>query len=284
MRALAEFVMRGRAQAIGVAIAGVVTLLFAWVSAGVVALVVLRRGLGDGLVVLGWSLLAALAVALWGGDIGPATALIGAAATAAVLRRSASWPYALLAAVAVGLLTAVLLQLFGGSYLEGLLSLLDEFLDQLRAQLPPGDAGAMVTPAAAQVAGLLGFSATSSTVLALLLARWWQAQLYNPGGFREEFHRLRLPASVAAVLLAGAVIAVAAGPEWRLWALMFAVPFVVAGFALLHGLAGQRGWSKAVLVLCYLVWLLVDWVKVALIVAALLDSWLDLRARQQHTE
>lgn len=279
MRALAEFVMRGRVQAIGIAVAGVLTLLFAWVSAAVVALVVLRRGLGEGLFVLGWTLLAALAVALWGGDIGPATALIGAVVAAQVLRSAVSWPYALVTAVGVGLVTALLLQLFGGSYVEGLLALVGDFLEQLNTQLPADEAGRVAAPVASQVTGLLGFSATGSTVVALLLARWWQGQLYNPGGFREEFHRLRLPVGVSALLLIGALLVASIGPEWRLWALMFAVPFVVAGFALVHGLAGRRGWGRGALVLFYLAWLIVDWVKLALMVAALLDSGLNFRDR-----
>ena len=31
-----------------------------------------------------------------------------------------------------------------------------------------------------------------ATVLKLFLARWWQARLYNPGGFQQAFHSLRL--------------------------------------------------------------------------------------------
>ena len=32
-----------------------------------------------------------------------------------------------------------------------------------------------------------------SLITTLLLARWWQSALYNPGGFRKEFYSLRLP-------------------------------------------------------------------------------------------
>ena len=48
MKGLASFVMRGRLQALVVAVAGAGSLLFCWVSAAAIALVTLRRGAGPG--------------------------------------------------------------------------------------------------------------------------------------------------------------------------------------------------------------------------------------------
>jgi len=62
MRALAEFIMRGRVQAIGVAIVGILLPFFLWFGVAAVGLVVLRKGGSEAFVVLGWGLLAALAV------------------------------------------------------------------------------------------------------------------------------------------------------------------------------------------------------------------------------
>lgn len=269
--------MRGRRQAVAVAGLGVATVLFAWVSAAVVGLVTLRRGMSEGALVLAWALLPALFVALWGRDVGPAAALIGTAVAGAVLRQTVSWAYALLAAVGVGLATAGLLQTVGMGYVQYLLTVLGDFFAELRQQMPAQSGAALADPTAAQVSGLLGFAATTSTVLGLLLARWWQALLYNPGGFREEFHSLRLPRGVATALIAVGLLVSLLGPEYRLWALIFAVPFVVAGFALIHGLAGQRQWSRGVLVVVYLAWLMVDLVKAGLLLAALADSWMNFR-------
>lgn len=271
--------MRGRAQAVAVAALGVVSLLFAWVSAAVVGLVTLRKGPGQGFIVLAWTLLPALAVALWGRDIGPATALIGTAIAAVVLRGTMSWPYTLVAAALVGFCVSLLAHTLGSAYVEQLLATLGEFFEQLRSQMTAEQAAQLAQPTAAQVSGLLGFGATSSTVAGLLLARWWQALLYNPGGFRDEFHRLRLSLPVAGGLIAALVLTNALGAEFRFWALIFAVPFVVAGFALIHGLAGIKGWGWGLLMLCYLGWLLSDWVKLVLFAAVLVDSVWDIRAR-----
>ncbi len=62
MRILAEFIMRGRVQAITVVVlASAVPMMF-WLSAAAVSLVLLRRGLNDALSVIVWALLPAL---LW---------------------------------------------------------------------------------------------------------------------------------------------------------------------------------------------------------------------------
>ena len=50
MRGLAEFIMRGRWQALGIAVLGSGSLLFGWISAAAIALVTLRKGTASG----GW--------------------------------------------------------------------------------------------------------------------------------------------------------------------------------------------------------------------------------------
>lgn len=278
MRALAEFVMRGRTQAIAVAALGVATLVFAWVSAAIVGLVALRRGPKDGFTILGWALLPALAVALFGSDVGPAMALIGTAVAATVLRSSQSWPLTLMVAVLTGLITALLLQTVASGYVEQLLTTFNQFIDELNQR--SAETGARMAPlGAAQISGLLGFGTVASTVAALLLARWWQSMLYNPGGFRSEFHQLRLPLPFAAGLIAIGLGLSGIGPEYRFWALMCTVPFFVAGFALVHGVVGLKGWGRFVLVVIYVAWLLIDWAKAALLLLALVDSGWNFRAR-----
>jgi hypothetical protein len=51
------------------------------------------------------------------------------------------------------------------------------------------------------VPGLFVASLLMSLLAALLLARWWQSLLYNPGGFRKEFHQLRLGKWLAIIMI-----------------------------------------------------------------------------------
>lgn len=280
MRALAEFAMRGRAQAIGVAVAGIVLPFFVWVSAAVIGLVALRRSSQDTFIVLGWSLLAAVAVMLWQGDPGPVVALVGTAVAAGVLRWSRSWPFALAAIVVAGLLSAVLLNAVDSRFVTELVAMLNEFLAKLRERMPPEQASLLGAMSAVQVSGLLGLRSACLMVAGLLLARWWQAALYNPGGFREEFHSLRLPVPVVVGLIAAGVLVAVVGSDYKIWSALFALPFIVAGFALIHGLVGLKRWGRGPLVVLYVAWLLVwELVTGALLVLAVLDSWWDFRGR-----
>lgn len=280
MRALAEFAMRGRVQAIGIAVLGLVLPLFAWVSAAVVGLVALRRGGQDAVVVLGWVLLAAVAVLFWQGDPGPLTALIATPIAALVLRWTRSWPMALVAIVLSGLLSGLVINTAGGAFVAQLVTLLNEFIGKLREQMPAEQAAMLGELTAVQVSGLLALRSACLTVVALLVARWWQAALYNPGGFRDEFHRVRLPLPLTlSLIVAGFAIALL-GEDYRWWSALLALPFVVAGLALIHGVVGLKGWGRAPLVVLYLA-LIVLWevATATLLLLALVDSWLNFRER-----
>ncbi|MFT3931926.1 MAG: hypothetical protein QM709_16685 [Spongiibacteraceae bacterium] len=280
MRALAEFVMRGRVQAISVAIAGVVLPFCVWVSAAVIGLVTLRRSAQDAVVVLGWGVLAAMAMLLWQGDPGPVVALIGTAAAAWVLRLSRSWPYALVAIVIAGLLSALVLSASHSGFVAMVTEKLNELFVALRTKMSAEQAALLGEMTTIQVSGLLGIRSAALIIIALLIARWWQAMLYNPGGFREEFHRLRLPGSMVIGLIAAGLLIAQIGSDYQIWTGLFTLPFVVAGVALVHGLVGTMRWGRGPLIVLYIAWLVaLELVTGVLVLMALVDSWWDFRGR-----
>lgn len=279
MRALAEYVMKGRAQAVFAAVLATTTVLFAWVGAAIVALVILRQGLQRGMSVLLWVLLPAMVLTVWG-DTGPLTTVLGATLLAAVLRSTQSWSLTLLTAVVSGVITGLVLQLIGQAYIAEILRFVSELITQMQSQASAG--GEPVTlpvPTAMQILGLLALGNAITVTLCLILARWWQALLYNPGGFREEFHSLRLPPSLTVLLLVIGVALSSLGIDYQFWALVLAVPFVFAGFALVHGLVAQKQLSGHWLVLFYMSWIILDPLKLLLLLIVVVDSWFDLRGR-----
>lgn len=278
MRALAEYVMKGRAEAVIAAAFATGTVLFAWVGAAVIALVTLRKGSSQGSQVLLWAMLPAVVMAAMG-DTGPVTTLLGVMLAAIVLRSTTSWPWALVAAVTSGIVTALLLLTFGRGYLEEILRLLSDALAQLQSQNSASTPLQLVQPTVMQVAGLLGLSNAFTVVMCLILARWWQALLYNPGGFSAEFHGLRLPPQLSIALLLVGLLLSTLGSDYRLLAVIFALPFMFAGFALVHGLAARKQLSTNVLIMFYIVWLLFAPVKALLLIAAIIDSWINFRGR-----
>ena len=280
MKGLANFVMRGRLQALLVAVAGSGSLLFCWISAAAIALVALRQGPGQGLWLLLWAVLPAGALMLVFGDSGPFALLLGTTALALVLRSTVSLPLALLASVPVGLLTGLGISVFGGELLAQMLAFFDQFLASLEQQMAADNAAvALPRPTALQVAGMLGAANAMLSVLCLLLARWWQAALYNPGGFGGEFRTLYYPPAVSALLVVGAAALVAMGPEFRPWAAVCAVPLTAAGLALAHAGVAQRGRGSGLLTALYVGWLLVDLVKLLVVLLAVVDSWWGFRQR-----
>jgi hypothetical protein len=280
MKGLAAFAMRGRFQALLVAAASAGSLLFCWISAAVVALVLLRKGAGAGAWLLAWALLPSGAVLYAYGDSGPLSLLLGTALLAAVLRSTVSLPLALLTSVPVGVLTGLGLTTFGGAYLDQIVQAFGQFMASMEQQLSQGgEAVALARPDAAQVAGMLGAGTASASALCLLLARYWQAALYNPGGFGQEFRALYYPPAVALVLALGAVGLASAGAGYRTWAVIAVVPLALAGLALVHARAAWRGQGKGWLAGFYLAWLLFDPVKLLVVFAAIADSWFRFRQR-----
>jgi uncharacterized protein YybS (DUF2232 family) len=280
MRALAAYVMRGRTQALWVAALGASSVLFAWISAAVIALVTLRKGQREGLFLLAWAALPAGVLLVVFGDNGPLTTIVGTTFLALVLRSSVSWSVTLLAAAVFGGITGLAMLTIGAGYVEQVASLMAEALASLQQQLSQGGTEMeFEAPGVITIAGMMGLISAISCLMCLFLARWWQSTLYNPGGFRVEFHGLRLALNWSVLLGAGLLIVGMGGLELRPWALLFALPLSVAGLGLVHAFAAQRRVGIGTLVLFYLLWLLLDPMKLAVMALAIADSWLDFRSR-----
>lgn len=279
MRALAEFIMRGRAQATVVALVGS---WFPLISPATVALVSLRRGVSDGMILLLWAALPAL-IALVISDIGPLMTMVtiaGLATTfvaALALRGTPSWARTLMGLVAVASLSGLLLAWAEPDPVAGVTSALGDMLGQLQAQAPAGTEA--FVPSVTFVVGLVSYVIAVNSLLSLLLARWWQAALYNPGGFQAEFHQLRLNPVQALVCLAAVVYCWQQGGDYHTWGSLFGLPLLVSGIALVHAVVKARRFGGQWLVLFYLALLLVNPLTLVLMAVATLDTWIHFRAR-----
>jgi len=277
MRALAEYVMRGRRQALWVAALTAGIPMFFWVSAATVGLVTLRRGLREGAFIALWSLIPAGVVAYFG-EVMPMAAVIGSLLTASVLRLTASWQWSLCVAALMGLVFSAGLMTLGSKYLAALEKLAGEVVANI-AQRPDADAAVVLQgPSAADIAGMFGLVNSITLVICLIIARWWQASLYNPGGFRVEFHALRLGHWQSLGLILLAVLLGSMGPQFRFWAWLPLLPLLFAGLGLAHALAAARG-GAGWLGLCYAALLFIPPFKHVLVVVAAIDGWVDFRGR-----
>lgn len=283
MRAFAEYVMRGRTQALWIAVIGASSLMFSWVSAAVLALVTLRRGPVEGVYIMAWAVLPAGFVLAVFGDTGPLGMIVGTTALAMLLRWSVSWQLTLIGASLVGAITGIGMLLLGVNYLEQLVAVFSELFAQFEAQLPQGEqAVELQAPGVTTIAGMLGLMNAVSCMLCLLLARWWQSSLYNPGGFRQEFHSIRYSPQLATGLVVVMLMISTIGSDYRPWAVLFAMPLSIAGLAFIHARAAHRKLGTAWLTVFYLLWVLLDPVKLIVIGVAIADSWINFRSRWQQ--
>jgi hypothetical protein len=297
MRLLASYVMRGRSQAVMVTVLlGGLSLLLAPVSilsSGVVALVTLRQGVREGLLI---GFLAASAFALLTllalGDVAPGVGLLAllwlpAWFLGSVLRSTRSLALALQGALLLGVALIVTYYVQFPDPTEEWRQLLEPFSQRLvDAQLLPAHQQAeLVESFALWMTGILAVLYQLQLSAALLLARWWQAVLYNPGGFRQEFHNLRLHRMLGFIALPVLALTFLGNQEGDVQLLDFAALLLMAvyfiqGLAVVHGLVGKtkgkQGWLIATYVLLIMA---MPHMFVMLSVAGYVDTWFDFRAR-----
>ena len=270
MRSLAQYTMQGRRQAIVATFLCGLIPIANLLTPALIGLICLRNGPQEAIRVLLWAGLPLLGWAMIG-DISPLIVTLGALMMGTVLRSTGSWERTLIAAIFVGVAA------------EMLLRLRPEFLAQIMAQLEVMMAGELQDELTLQdmqgfLFSLFGVMHMFMAICLMLLARWWQAVLYNPGGFREEFHQLRLQPRLAMLLALLFVLASFGVPVLSGWVLYFIMPMFFAGLALVHGLIGLKKMSGIWLAAFYMI-LLNPLVAQLLTVTALIDSWYDFRSR-----
>lgn len=279
MRALAELVTKGRTQAAVVAaIAAVLPLLY-WVSAATVALITLRKGVSGGAGILMWAILPAGVWAYSVSDPTPLAVIAGTFVLAITLREAVSWARVLMMALPVGVLAGMGMEMMLGGYLTEVINQVERFLVQSASQN-----NQQVDLDKEQLRQLLlgGLASvhTAMMIVSLILARSWQAGLYNPGGFQKEFHSLKLPKVYTGILLFITLFCFQLDLEPMRWLPLLLLPWIFAGLALIHGSLAKRDLGRSWLVAFYMAIVFIGpYVITLLVCAAVIDSFIDFRKR-----
>ncbi len=272
MRGLAEFVMKGRRQAIiAVLLLGLIPLVNL-LSPVVVGLVVLRKGLQEATQVLVWAVLPIGGWAL-AGDPVPLIMLLGITGLAGLLRSSESWEFTLLAAIAVGVCVEI--------YLRVQPAVLDLMFIQMQPVLDANNfADEQVDSMRNVLPSLFGAVYMFLSIVLLMLSRWMQAALFNPGGFRQEFHGLRIKQKVALILVGSMMLANFGLLIPQSWMLYLVLPLMFSGLALIHAVVAAKKLSSLWLAVLYAL-IVLPLIANLVVLLALLDSWYDFRKRLQ---
>ncbi len=297
MLGLASFAMSARWRAIVVATlcaAGAwvlppLTSPLVYLGGAVIGLVTLRLGALQGLslALVASAALGVMGVAgtglVWPLVIGAWILWLPVWAFSVLLRSSRSLALSLQAVVATGLLLIVVAYAVLGQPAQWWAPRLDTLLGPAFAA--QGLDTASYFPLLARWMTALSVAAVLfGALLSLLLARSWQAGLYNPGGFGAEFRDLRLGRSLAGMSLAMVLTATILNDGVAMlladMTVVLLVVYLLQGLAVVHALVhikqAHRGW----LIGLYVVLLLAA-PEMMPVVALLgwMDAWIDVRAR-----
>lgn len=279
MRGLAEYAMSGRRQAVTVAVLFGLIPMLNILSAAIVGLVVLRKGLQEGLLVLLWALLpAGLQWVI--SDTTPVIMLFGVTALAMLLRSSGSWSKVLVAATVLGLLTQLSLAL-QVDYVATVEAFFTELLADNQGLASANGTAATPEDLVALLMQFYGAYHILLFVVCLIIARAWQASLYNPGGFRQEFHALRLDPRMVGLLLVLALAGMYGIEPLSDWVALLCMAPMFVGLAIIHCVVALRQWGAGVLVIGYLTLMLMSPAVIALGFA---DSVFNFRKRAGNQE
>jgi len=295
MKALAAYVMRGRLQAIsaaaGLAIVSLLLIPLSWplsfLSGAAIALVVLVQGLKEGMfTALGATLMLVLIVTLtmampMMAGVYAVMVWLPAWLLAAILLHSRSLALAMKVGALLGI--GVVLAVYAvipdpaGLWYEHFTQQVLPIMEQAGVVLNKApDFETQLREAAKIMTGTTVAFSVLGMWLSLLIARSWQAVLYRPEGFREEFRSLKLGQQSA--LFVALVALLATFTEGMLNELamntlmVLLMLFMFQGLAVSHSLINQYQQSRAWIVGMYLV--LVFTLPHGLVLFAMM-GWLD---------
>lgn len=285
MKPFGDFIMRSQRNAGLLAFAFALLPFLNWLSVIIMALVTLRRGAKQGLLILICVLLPSVVWLFFSkNDTVLLNIVVGATVVwilAGVLHKTHSWSYVLLAGAFIG---AVVIVALHGSindmnawWSHKMTSYMTSASKEMQIDISAQQA--MIAQLAKFATGLQAAAIFLVDMVWLAVARYWQALLYNQGKLRPELHNIRLPKWSTMVLIAIGLLALATKMPMLIDMMpMLFVAYALAGISVVHYVASARkvSWFWLVLLYASLVFAL-PYMVAALVVVALCDSWFNLR-------
>ncbi len=293
MNFLATYIMRGRMQAMIVASSlALLSLMMppvSVVSSASVALVTLRRGALEGLYVLASSSVAAgllgfLAIGNYQFALLYVMVLwLPVWLISIVLREGRHLSLAVEIAVLLGILGVIGFYLYAADPQAMWKAVLSQMVP---ADAPVVDIQHTIEVLSHYMTGVVAAGSVFSLLFGLFLGRWWQANLYNPGGFRQEFLSLdakpRLSiGTIAVIALAVASSGVISEIAWNVSILVF-VLYTVIGTSVLHTVFSGMTLGRYMVPMLYITLFLIPHAMLLVALVGLSDPWLNLRKKKSN--
>lgn len=301
MQAIARYVMRGRIQAVLItAVTALLSLILPplnYISSAVVGLVTLRKGWSEGLIVMAGAGVASAAFAVltpvdpYHADMVAAAIWVPVWILAIVLRYTVSLSATVGSAGILGALVVIGTYLVLDNPAQSWRNIMGRIVDLAKQQNEPVVAdslGQMLTSAAPHMTGMLVAALALGLTLSLFLARWWQALLFNPGGFSQEFRGLRLSRNFALLTVVALAVSMMASHRPAEVAenvlIVLVAVYLMHGMGLVHGIVAAKSLHVGWLIAVYAVTFILPQSTLLLAAGAFADSWLDIRSRIQKSK
>lgn len=272
---MAKFIMAGPLQAIGFvllfSVLSVFLPLMSLLGNAAIGLVTLRLGWRRGLVVAAGSSAALAALGLFmqadpmlsfGLSLTVGLVIIG---FATLLGSTVSWARTLTTILALGMGTVALFHLkvtdpvafwqnqpAWAQFVE-----MAKALQVMPPAMPEAEQQQVWDSTASILVGSIAGTFSTLLVLSLLIARHWQAMLYNPGGLSAEWRELQLGKPAALLMMAAITLALLSQSVAAINMVFAGISiFLFQGIALVHGVVAllqlHKGWLVGTYVLLFL--------------------------------
>ncbi len=297
----ANYILQGNMRAPLIALLFAALPLFGWFSYVIVAFVALRKTAVAGLWVLAWAILPSIVyIALgrvWPGVLNIVAGGLFIWLLATVLHKSASWLRVLQIAALIAIVGILLMHAIHPDLVGWWKNVINNYMQaQVSAAQKAGISAAeqqrlthmyttlkqqgWLNRAAMFATGVITTLMLASGLLHLIIARWWQAVAFNPGGLQKELHNLRFDYKLVVAL---GLCALAIWIGWTLaWDVLpvILLLFVISSLTLTHRIVrkAKSGW----------VWLLAFYSAVillspysfgVLVLVGILDCIINFRGR-----
>jgi hypothetical protein len=297
LRRFTDFVLQGRVQAMTTAFLFAYIPFVGVVSILIAALVTLRKGMWEGLFVTA----AATFPYFLMYAVHPAPSeivLIGILIAcnlltwlfAIVLRQYGNWSLTLDLALVLGVIVIGAvhfiypdIQAWWSTHLTDYLNRSIDVVGQLEVQKPDGSQemfADVVMTVKRYASGFVMVSILFNALLQLVLARWWQAAMFNPGGLRKELCHVRLSFVTGLVFIATAALAFFENATAvDMMPVLYGI-YSAAGLSLLHNILGltKAGWLWLTLVYIGVIVLFPLGIMIVAVIG-LMDTGINFRKR-----
>ncbi|WP_321323355.1 hypothetical protein [Thiomicrorhabdus sp.] len=297
MLVIANYAMKGPMQA------NIAAVLFSALSVflapfgilvgAIIALVTLRISVTEGFKTLAWSVIGNIALTVmmtgmyFSAIVSVIEFMLPVWLMAVVLRQTNSLALALQFAMILVGIGVVLFYLTVPNPAEWWLGLFNQYVAPMLEASQISYEKELIPTLAEMVTMLIAVFMIILWFTILVLARWWQSELYNPGQFKTDFYQLTLPKTTAYMAIALAVIGLVNGAQpglvYDLSSVIIA-GLMFQGIAIAHQTVSIKQLSSAWLVGLYILLFLFPQAMLILATIGLVDTWVNFRSRWENKE